>query len=80
MARRIFLLRRRRARQNGHNGKTTWLYIIAALGLVIYSNTFQVPFVFDDIDNIVINPAIKDFGYFLDPSIAENITGNIAIS
>lgn len=42
--------------------------LIAALGLVVYSNTLHAPFVFDDGFNIVDNPAIRDFSYFLHPS------------
>jgi|WetSurMetagenome_2_1015567.scaffolds.fasta_scaffold00068_7 protein O-mannosyl-transferase len=38
------------------------------LGLLIYSNTFHSPFVFDDPDYILNNPVIKDFSYFSDPS------------
>jgi tetratricopeptide (TPR) repeat protein len=41
--------------------------------LLIYSNTFNAPFQFDDAPNIVDNPAIKDFQYFSDTSRAESI-------
>jgi tetratricopeptide (TPR) repeat protein len=43
------------------------LAVIALLGLTVYSNTFWVPFQFDDIPNISDNPLIRDFSYFLDP-------------
>jgi tetratricopeptide (TPR) repeat protein len=40
------------------------LALIAAIGFLSYSNTFDVPFLFDDSDVIVENPIIKDMGYF----------------
>lgn len=51
------------------DGKT-FLHIasVILIGLLAYSNTFNVPFHFDDINIIVNNPAVKDFGYFLDDS------------
>jgi tetratricopeptide (TPR) repeat protein len=42
--------------------------IIALLGLLAYSNTFDVPFVYDDTNFIVRNPFMKDFDYFVDSS------------
>jgi tetratricopeptide (TPR) repeat protein len=45
---------------------------IILFGLLAYSNTLNVPFVFDDRQNIAENPAIKDFGYFLEPSKLKN--------
>ena len=42
--------------------------IICIAALLVYSNTLNVPFQLDDIDTIVINPAIKDGRYFTDPS------------
>lgn len=50
------------------------LVIIIALGLIIYANTFDVSFVYDDSKFIVNNPFIKDFGYFLKPSRADALT------
>lgn len=44
------------------------VFLILLLGLIIYSNTFSAPFIFDDDPNILNNPAIKDFQYFLEPS------------
>ena len=44
--------------------------LVAFLGLLAYSNTFDVPFLFDDHDNIVDNSIIKDKEYFLSPSKA----------
>ncbi|MBI4710761.1 MAG: hypothetical protein HY759_06650, partial [Nitrospirae bacterium] len=51
-------------------------YIISALllavfGILAYSNTFNIPFHFDDASNIVENPIIKDFQYFSEPSNAK---------
>jgi Tfp pilus assembly protein PilF len=40
------------------------IFFIIGLALLIYSNTLDVPFVFDDNPNIVGNPAIKDLKYF----------------
>jgi len=40
--------------------------LLAVLATLIYSNTFSVPFVFDDLRNIVENPRIKDLKNFLD--------------
>ncbi|MBI4839160.1 MAG: tetratricopeptide repeat protein [Nitrospirae bacterium] len=40
------------------------ILLIAIVGLIAYSNTFHVPFHFDDKQNIVENPIIKDFQFF----------------
>jgi hypothetical protein len=45
----------------------THLILIVILGLIAYSNTFHVPFYFDDKSVIVENPIIKDFQYFTSP-------------
>ena len=42
------------------------ILIIVVLGILIYSNTFNVPFVLDDIDSIIYNPVIKDVRHFID--------------
>jgi tetratricopeptide (TPR) repeat protein len=47
--------------------------LILLLGLIVYSNTFQVPFVFDDLPFIIENPVIKDIDYFISPSKAESL-------
>lgn len=52
----------------GTNKTLVHLLIIITLALLSYSNTFDAPFLFDDIDNIVNSPAIKDFSYFKDIS------------
>lgn len=56
--------------------KLIHLLVIVSLGLIAYSNSFQAPFVFDDVDNIVENPYIKDFSYFLEPSRTGPIKGS----
>ena len=47
------------------------ILIIVILGVLVYSNTYKAPFVFDDRNSIVENSVIKDFRYFVDPSLAE---------
>jgi tetratricopeptide (TPR) repeat protein len=47
------------------------LVLVALLGLLAYSNTFNVPFTFDDFQNIDENPIIKDLNHFAEPSTAE---------
>jgi tetratricopeptide (TPR) repeat protein len=49
------------------------IFLIAILGLLIYSNTFNASFHFDDIRLIVDNPFIKDFSYFAEPSRADSV-------
>jgi tetratricopeptide (TPR) repeat protein len=41
------------------------------LGAVVYANTLDAPFQFDDRENIVDNPLIRDFMHFVEPSNAE---------
>jgi tetratricopeptide (TPR) repeat protein len=43
------------------------ILLIAILCLLAYSNTFNVPFLFDDKKNIINNPAIKDLSTALEP-------------
>jgi tetratricopeptide (TPR) repeat protein len=47
------------------------IILIAIVGLIVYSNTFNVPFQWDDSIYIEDNPVIKDFSYFLEPSKAK---------
>ncbi len=42
--------------------------LIVIVGLIVYSNTLNVPFVFDDDVNIMQNPLVRGFHYFLAPS------------
>jgi protein O-mannosyl-transferase len=44
--------------------------IICLLGLIVYSNTFHVPFQWDEGHFIRDNPVVKDFSYFVHPSHA----------
>ena len=41
------------------------LFLLTALPLLIYSNSFNVPFYFDDMGNIVNNPIIRDLSNFM---------------
>jgi Flp pilus assembly protein TadD len=45
--------------------RTFHFFLIAIVGILIYSNTFTAPFVFDDEYNIVDNPVIKNIGNFI---------------
>jgi len=42
--------------------------MIAILGIIIYSNTFNVPFIFDDLLYIVKTPVVTSLQYFTEPS------------
>lgn len=55
------------------NEPISHILIIISLGLLIYSNTFHVPFQFDDKFCITANPAIKDFHYFKEPSLVDAV-------
>jgi tetratricopeptide (TPR) repeat protein len=46
------------------------LALVVLLGGVVYSNTLDAPFQWDEITFIVKNPIVKDLGYFLSPSEA----------
>jgi Flp pilus assembly protein TadD len=52
------------------------IVIVCALGIVVYSNTFDVPFHFDDRRNIADNPLVKDFVYFVNSSEAERLSSS----
>jgi hypothetical protein len=47
--------------------------LIAILGLLAYSNTFGVPFQWDEHNFIVNNPIVKDLSFFLHPSKASGL-------
>ncbi|MBF0316535.1 MAG: tetratricopeptide repeat protein [Nitrospirae bacterium] len=47
--------------------------IIAVVGLLIYSNTFDVPFIFDDDFNIAGNPLIRNLRHFTDNSAFDTV-------
>lgn len=53
---------------------TVHVFFIVTLSLIAYSNTFQVPFQFDDEAVIVDNPIIKNLDYFANPSKAKDFT------
>ncbi len=46
------------------------LLLVIILGVLGYSNTFNVPFELDDWDNIVQNPVIQNLDYYITPSKA----------
>jgi Tfp pilus assembly protein PilF len=52
---------------------TFHLVLIALLGLLVYSNTFNIPFQFDDTEFVADNPIIKDIGYYISPSKADSL-------
>ncbi len=49
------------------------ILIIVVLGVLIYSNTFNIPFAFDDTSSIRYNSTIKDVHHIIDP---QNIYSN----
>ena len=53
------------------NNKRLHFALIALVGLLVYSNTLESPFVLDDRSYIIENPFIKDFNYFTDSSSLE---------
>ncbi len=53
---------------NGRNRAMLHAALIALLACLIYTNSLQAPFTFDDNVYILDNPALKDFHYFADPS------------
>lgn len=53
---------------------TIHVLLIIIVGFIIYSNTFDVPFFFDDASFIYENPAIKDFTYFKNPFEVQKLT------
>ena len=52
------------------NKRLLHVTIICLLGLMAYSNTFHVPFQWDEFRYIKDNPIVKDLGYFAEPSKA----------
>jgi|Deesub1362A_J573_1020465.scaffolds.fasta_scaffold00077_21 tetratricopeptide (TPR) repeat protein len=47
------------------------IFLIVVLGLLVYSNTFNSPFQWDESSFIEKNPAVKDLTYFFEPSKAK---------
>lgn len=56
-------------------GPTLQLAAVLLAGVLAYSNTFSASFHFDDMRNIVNNPLIRDFRYFMDLSEAGKLPG-----
>lgn len=65
-------MHRRFSKRILHN-RLLHFFLIAIAGLLVYSNTFQAPFHFDDFPFIVDNPAIRDFSYLLNPSKVDTL-------
>ncbi|MEN8262924.1 MAG: hypothetical protein ABFR82_05630 [Nitrospirota bacterium] len=57
------------------NRTVLYVLLIVITGILAYSNTFHVPFIFDDKAVIVRNPIVKDLHYFVQPDDAENFKG-----
>jgi Tfp pilus assembly protein PilF len=58
------------------------LILIAVVGLLAYSNTFNVPFQWDDKLSIVENAAIRDLSHFIEPlkaSESQDATGYLGV-
>ena len=51
--------------------------LVAVVGLLAYSNTFNNEFVLDDKETIVSNEIIKDLHYFIEPSDARIFESNV---
>ncbi|MBI4822933.1 MAG: hypothetical protein HY805_01720 [Nitrospirae bacterium] len=49
------------------------LILIALIGILLYSNTFNSPFQWDEEDFIFGNPIVKDLSYFSEPSKAKGL-------
>ena len=48
-------------------------FLICAVGLIVYSNTFNAPFQWDENIFIKENPVVRDLHYFADPSSAKGL-------
>lgn len=57
------------------NRKSVQISIIIGLGILIYANSLQVPFYFDDYIQIINVPLVKSFSYFTDPNSAKAFRG-----
>ena len=57
------------------NRKSVQIAIIVGLGILIYLNSLQVPFYFDDYIQIINVPLVKSFSYFTDPGSAKSFRG-----
>lgn len=54
------------------NKPSLHVLLILLVVFLVYSNTINAPFEFDDIDNIVYNPAIKDLSFFSAPGLEKD--------
>jgi tetratricopeptide (TPR) repeat protein len=54
--------------------------LILVVGILIYSNSFHSPFLFDEPYFIVRNPVVKNLDYFIHPSLAEGLDSNYRFS
>ncbi|MEN8262919.1 MAG: tetratricopeptide repeat protein [Nitrospirota bacterium] len=52
------------------------IVFLTALCIISYSNTFSVPFTFDDGPAIIENPIVRDLQYFIEPSTAKKFKGH----
>jgi protein O-mannosyl-transferase len=62
--------------QNVILDKNVFISIIVLVGLLAYSNSFSVPFQFDDDGYIVNNPIIRTFHYFFSPTEVDGLSPN----
>ncbi|MBI4839406.1 MAG: tetratricopeptide repeat protein [Nitrospirae bacterium] len=54
------------------------IVLIIITGVIAYSNTFRVPFYFDDYQYIIDSPFTKNLEYFTEPSKALSLTDSLA--
>ncbi|MBI4689558.1 MAG: hypothetical protein HY754_04755, partial [Nitrospirae bacterium] len=59
------------SRKNLFRNPISHLFLIAIVSFLAYSNTFNVPFQFDDTPFIAKNPIIKNLSFFIQPSKAK---------
>ncbi|MBI4690328.1 MAG: tetratricopeptide repeat protein [Nitrospirae bacterium] len=55
------------------------IFLIAALGIFVYSNTYYVPFQFDDSMYITENPIVRDLRYFSEPARVKDVMKSRAL-
>jgi tetratricopeptide (TPR) repeat protein len=60
--------------KDAFNSGRVHVLVIALLGIIVYSNTFDAPFVFDDSMFITENPTVKDSGYFTSAADKERLS------
>ena len=57
------------------NRRSVHVSLIIGLGILIYANSLQVPFYFDDYLQIINVPLVKHFSYFTNPGSAKAFAG-----